>query len=125
MSLNKPIRRVAVVGTGVIGASWVTHYLSPGFEVVATDPAPKAESNLCKYVDQAWPALARAGLVTGTSGVRLSFFPSLDDAIANADFVQENGPERPDSKIKLFAQMDAVAPPDAILSSSTSVNQIV
>src|SRR5438067_11951289 len=45
MSLSKPIRRVAVVGTGVIGASWVTHYLSRGFEVVATDPAPNAESN--------------------------------------------------------------------------------
>jgi 3-hydroxyacyl-CoA dehydrogenase len=98
MSLSKPIRRVGVVGTGVIGASWVAHYLSRGFEVVATDPAPNAESNLRKYVDEAWPALARAGLVTGTSGVRLSFFPSLDDAIANADFVQENGPERPDSK---------------------------
>ena len=120
MSLSKAIRRVAVVGTGVIGASWVTHYLSRGFEVVATDPAPNAESNLSKYVDEAWPALARAGLATGPSGVRLSFLPSLHDAIANADFVQENGPERPDSKVKLFAQMDAVAPPDSILASSSS-----
>ena len=120
MSLSKAIRRVAVVGTGVIGASWVTHYLSRGFEVVATDPAPNTETNLRKYVDEAWPALARAGLATGTSGVRLSFLPSLHDAIANADFVQENGPERPDSKVKLFAQMDAVAPPDSILASSSS-----
>src|SRR6266568_3796594 len=110
MSLSKPIRRVAVVGTGVIGASWVTHYLSRGFDVVATDPAPNAESNLRTYVDRAWHELAGAGLVSGTSGVRLSFFPSLHDAIAEADFVQENGPERPDFKVKLFAQMDAVAP---------------
>ena len=58
MSVNKPIRRIAVVGTGVIGASWAAYYLSRGFDVDATDPAPNAEANLRKYVDDAWPALA-------------------------------------------------------------------
>ena len=48
MSYNKPIRRIAVVGTGVIGASWAAEYLACGFDVVATDPAPNAESNLRK-----------------------------------------------------------------------------
>ena len=51
MSFNKPIRRIAVVGTGVIGASWAAQYLARGFDVVATDPAPNAEDNLRKYVD--------------------------------------------------------------------------
>jgi len=46
MSQVKPIRRIAVVGTGVIGASWAAYYLSRGFDVVATDPAPNAESAL-------------------------------------------------------------------------------
>ena len=58
MSVNKPVRRIAVVGTGVIGASWAAYYLSRGFDVVATDPAPGAEGNLRKYVDNAWPVLA-------------------------------------------------------------------
>src|SRR5215469_1087037 len=57
MSFNKPVRRIAVVGTGVIGASWAAYYLSRGFDVVATDPAASAEANLRKYVDNAWPGL--------------------------------------------------------------------
>ena len=54
MNFNKPIRRIAIVGTGVIGASWAAQYLARGFDVVATDPAPNAEANLRKYVDEAW-----------------------------------------------------------------------
>src|SRR5437868_6015852 len=117
---QKPIRRIAIVGTGVIGASWATYYLSRGFDVVATDPGPNAEENLRKYVDNAWPALSKAGLATGASRDRLTFTPSMGRALAEADFVQENAPERPDFKIKLFAEMDEIAPPDSILASSSS-----
>ena len=49
MSYDKPIRRIAIVGTGVIGASWAAEYLARGFDVVATDPAPNAEANLREY----------------------------------------------------------------------------
>ncbi|HEY7314524.1 MAG TPA: 3-hydroxyacyl-CoA dehydrogenase NAD-binding domain-containing protein [Gemmataceae bacterium] len=119
MSVNKPIR-IAVVGTGVIGASWAAYYLSRGFDVVATDPAPNAEANLRKYVDNAWPALAGAGLPAGASRERLKFTASMSRALAEADLVQENAPERPDFKVKLFAEMDQAAPPDAIIASSSS-----
>jgi 3-hydroxyacyl-CoA dehydrogenase len=120
MSVNKPIRRIAIVGTGVIGASWAAYYLSRGFDVVATDPAPNAEANLRKYVDNAWPVLARAGLAAGASRQRLTFTANMSQALANADLVQENAPERPDFKIKLFAEMDQAAPLHAILASSSS-----
>ena len=120
MSFSKPIRRIAVVGTGVIGASWAAYYLSRGFDVVATDPAASAEANLRKYVDNAWPVLARAGLSAGASRERLTFTASMSRALAEADLVQENAPERPDFKVKLFAEMDQAAPPDAILASSSS-----
>src|SRR5213083_2496914 len=119
MSYNKPIRRIAIVGTGVIGASWAAEYLSRGFDVVATDPAPSAEATLRKYVEDAWPALAKAGVVGGASRDRLSFTSSMQQALVEADFVQENGPERPDFKIKLFAEMDEIAPADSILASSS------
>ena len=120
MSYNKPIRRIAIVGTGVIGASWAAQYLARGLDVVATDPAPNAEENMRKYVDQAWEQLTALGLAPGASRDRLGFTTNMKEALANADFVQENGPERPDFKIKLFADMDAATPVDSIIASSSS-----
>jgi carnitine 3-dehydrogenase len=120
MSFDKPIRSVALVGTGVIGASWAAQYLARGLDVVATDPAPNAEANLRKYVDEAWGQLEEIGLSPGASRDRLSFTKDSKRALASADFVQENGPERPDFKMKLFADMDEVTPIDSIIASSSS-----
>jgi len=120
MSLDKPVHRIAIVGTGVIGASWSAYYLARGFDVVATDPAPNAEANLRTYVDEAWPLLTSIGLSDNASRDRLTFTTSLQDALSDADFVQENGPERPDFKKKLFADMDTAAPVDSIIASSSS-----
>jgi 3-hydroxyacyl-CoA dehydrogenase len=120
MSYNKPIRRIAIVGAGVIGASWAAEYLARGFDVIATDPAPNAEANLRKYIDEAWKDLTTISLSKGASRDRLTFTTDLKEALSKADFVQENGPERPDFKIKLFAQMDEVTPVDSLMASSSS-----
>ena len=120
MSFNKPIHRIAIVGTGVIGASWAAQYLARGFDVVATDPAPNAEANLRKYVDEAWGELDAIGLSPGASRDRLSFTSDMKEALAQADFVQENAPERPEFKLKLFADMEATLPVDSIIASSSS-----
>jgi len=120
MPYDKPIHRIAIVGTGVIGASWAAQYLARGFDVVATDPAPNAEANLRKYVDEAWPVLTTIGLSRGAARERLSFTSNMKTALSEADLVQENGPERPDFKIKLFADMDDATPPDSIIASSSS-----
>src|SRR5215469_15946506 len=120
MTDNKPIRRVAIVGTGVIGASWAAEYLARGFDVVANDPAPNAEADLRKYVGDAWEQLEAIGLSPGASRGRLTFTSNLKEALSNADFVQENGPERPDFKIKLFADMDDATAPDSLIASSSS-----
>ncbi len=120
MSFSKPVRRIAIVGTGVIGASWAAQYLARGFDVIATDPAPNAEANLRKYVDEAWPTLTDIGLSPGATRDRLAFTSNMKEALSKADFVQENGPERPDFKIKLFADMDDATPPDSIIASSSS-----
>src|SRR5262249_5680885 len=120
MAFDKPIRRIAIVGTGVIGASWAAYYLARGFDVVATDPAPNAEAGLRKYVDEAWPLLTSLGLSERASRDRLTFTTSMPNALSAVDFVQENGPERPDFKMKLFADMDAATPVDSIIASSSS-----
>src|SRR6202163_1962518 len=101
MSNNKPIRRVAIIGTGVIGASWTALFLAKGLDVIATDVAPDAEASLRRFVKAAWPALERLGLAAGASQSHLAFAADLPTAVRGADFIQENGPERIDFKKKL------------------------
>jgi 3-hydroxyacyl-CoA dehydrogenase len=120
MSQSKPIRRIAIIGTGVIGASWSSLFLAKGLQVVATDPAPNAEAALRKFVETAWPALKRLGLSPGASQSNLKFTADLPQALAGADLVQENGPERIEFKQKLYGQLDGLLPPDVIIASSSS-----
>jgi 3-hydroxyacyl-CoA dehydrogenase len=120
MSNNKPIRHIAIIGTGVIGASWTALFLAKGLDVIATDIAPDAEVSLRRFVKMAWPALERLGLAPGASQSRLTFTADLSAAVRDADFVQENGPERVDFKQKLYGQLDELLPPEVIIASSSS-----
>jgi 3-hydroxyacyl-CoA dehydrogenase len=120
MTHTKPIRRIAVIGTGVIGASWTALFLAKGLQVVATDIAPNAEASLRKFVETAWLALQRLGLSPEASQLNLKFTPALTQAVAGADLVQENGPERLDFKQKLYKQLDELLPSDVIIASSSS-----
>ena len=120
MTLSKPVRRVAIVGTGVIGASWATLFLARGLDVIATDPAPNAEANLRHFIDTAWPTLATLGLSPKASPEHLWFTADLRQALADADFVQENAPDHIELKVKLFAEMDNATPPDSIIASSSA-----
>src|SRR6201999_2746046 len=120
MSNNKPVRQVAIIGTGAIGASWAALFLAKGLDVVATDVAPGAEASLRKFVDAAWPALERLGLAPGASQTRLLYTADLPEAVRGADLVQENGPERIDFKKKLYGQLDELFPSDVIIASTSS-----
>jgi len=117
---ESPVKRVAIVGTGVIGASWAAHFLAHGLDVVATDPAPGAENQLRADVQACWPLLEQLGLTDGASPDRLSFTGDPAAAVADADFVQENGPEREDVKHALFDVLDGAAAPGVVLASSSS-----
>lgn len=114
------VKRVAVVATGVIGASWAAYFLARGLDVDATDPSPGAEQRLREVVQAHWGALAHQGPAEGASMERLRFHEQLERAVEHADFVQESGPERIDFKVDLFRKMDAAAPAHAILASSSS-----
>jgi 3-hydroxyacyl-CoA dehydrogenase len=111
---------VAVVGTGVIGASWAACFLAKGFDVIATDPAEGAEARLRSLVSDFWPALARIGLAPDASPARLKFDSNLASTVAEAVFVQENGPERVDIKRDLIARIDAAAPATTLIATSSS-----
>ena len=114
------IRRVAIVGGGVIGGGWAARCLAHGLDVVATDPGPGAEEKLRATVSNAWPALTTVGLKPGASQQRLSFAKDLESAVKDADFIQESAPENEDLKRKLHARIDAAARPDVIIASSSS-----
>src|SRR3981189_3077957 len=120
MTDTRPIRRITIIGTGVIGASWTTLFLAKGLQVVATDIAPNAEAALRNFVETAWPALKRLGLSPGASQSNLKFTADLAQALAGADLVQENGPERIDFKQKLYGQLDELLPPDGLIASRSS-----
>ncbi|MFM0223113.1 3-hydroxyacyl-CoA dehydrogenase NAD-binding domain-containing protein [Paraburkholderia dipogonis] len=117
---SQPIRRIAIIGTGVIGASWTALFLAKGLKVVATDIAPNAEAQLRAFVEAAWPALTRLGLAPGASQANLTFTPVLAQALTDVDLVQENGPERLEFKQDLYRQLDELLPPHVIIASSTS-----
>lgn len=120
MAGSKQISQVAIIGTGVIGASWAAQFLAKGLDVVATDIAPNAEASLRRFIDAAWPALDRLGLAPGASPMRLTFSADMSEAVKGADLVQENGPERIDFKKKLYGQLDELLPSDVIIASSSS-----
>ena len=112
--------RIAIVGAGVIGASWATHFLAHGFQVAATDPAQGAEEKLRRLVDDYWPAVEQLGLSEGASKDNLSFSADVTNAVRDAIFIQENGPERLDIKHAMIAGIEASAPADAIIATSSS-----
>ena len=114
------VRTVAVVGTGVIGAGWAARCLAHGLDVVAWDPGNDWQRRLRAAVENAWPALTRLGLYEGAAIERLRFAQSVEEACAEADFVQEAAPERIELKTSLHAQMDSATRPEVPIASSTS-----
>lgn len=114
------IERVAVIGTGTIGASWAAFFLAQGLTVAASDPAPQAETALRRFIAAAWPALRQLGAAEAPPFDRLRFHEELEAAAAGAEFVQENAPEREPLKREVFRRLDAALPESVIIASSSS-----
>ena len=115
------IRRVAVIGTGTIGMSWAANFLARGLTIAASDPAPEAEGRLRQFIDAAWPVIARLGPVPAAPPHHLlEFRADPEAAVAGADFVQENAPEREAVKQEVLARIDRVLPPGIVIASSSS-----
>ncbi|CDO02997.1 L-carnitine dehydrogenase [Oceanobacillus picturae] len=111
---------VAVIGTGVIGNGWIGRFLAQGLDVIAFDPAEGAEERTRQVIQQVWPSLEKLGLAEGASQKRLTFVPTIEEAVQNATVIQENVPEREDIKKSVLTSIDQHAKPDAIIGSSTS-----
>jgi len=112
----------AVIGVGNVGRSWAVVLARAGHQVQLWDHDPAAIDRALPAISAALNEMAAAGLVTDAAAAlsRISHHPQIEDALSDADWVQESVAERLDIKIALFKQLDALAPPQALLASSTS-----
>jgi 3-hydroxyacyl-CoA dehydrogenase len=100
--------------------SWAAYYLAKGFVVRATDPVAGTEEKLRTYIDGAWKVLEEVGLEPGADKNNVTFSANLAESLSGVDFVQENGPEREDLKLKLFKDISDAVGKDVIIASSSS-----
>lgn len=114
------ITTTAVLGAGVIGASWTALFAAAGMDVRVFDVSPTVEADVNAYVDQAWPTLLELGLAQEGRKGKFTFHASAAEAVTSAQFVQENVPERIDIKHKTFAEIEDHLLPEAVVSSSAS-----
>ncbi|HMH60509.1 MAG TPA: 3-hydroxyacyl-CoA dehydrogenase NAD-binding domain-containing protein, partial [Bradyrhizobium sp.] len=115
-------RNVAIVGTGLIGRAWAAIFARAGWHVRLTDPHVPTLAAAPRLIRDELHALARHGLASDpdVAVARVSIAASLREAVMDVEFVQENGPEDVGEKQIIFAELDKLAPPDALLVSSTS-----
>ena len=115
-------QKIAVIGAGLIGRAWAIVFARAGFDVTIQDNAPGAAEAALRLIAEGLAELNRAGLADDPKGAaaRVRVAASVAEAVQDADFVQENLPENLDVKRAIFAELDRLAPPDAILASSTS-----
>ena len=116
---QQEIKTIALVGGGVIGGGWATRCLANGLNVVVTDPRPESRDYVERMIDEAWPILEAADLIAESAG-QLSFANNIEAAVAQADFVQENVPEREDLKIAIHQEISENVRADVVIASSSS-----
>jgi L-gulonate 3-dehydrogenase len=113
---------IAIVGSGLVGQAWAIVFARGGHSVKMWDGDPQAVATAAKLIDKQVADLQRAGLIKDPAGLlsRIHGCATLEQALADADYVQESLPERLEMKKEIFARMDTLASPAAILASSTS-----
>ncbi len=111
---------VAVLGTGVIGASWAALFLAFGKRVTAFEPIERARESVVSFVENAWPDLIELGLATNPLPGKVSFRETATDAVTEADFVQECLPEVLAIKHGLYRDIEPHLRRDAVVASSAS-----
>ena len=114
------INTTAVLGAGVIGASWAALFAAAGMDVRVHDISASAEADVTAYVEKAWPTLLELGLAVDGRAGTISFHASAPEAVSQAQFVQENVPERMEIKHAVFAEIEPHLPPEAVVCSSAS-----
>lgn len=120
MKNTNQIAQVGLIGGGVIGAGWAARLLLNGVDVTLYDPAKRVQKRLNEVVENALRAYRNMTLAPVACSGKLRFAQSLPEAVANADFVQESGPERLEVKQALLNEICAHAAAEVVVASSSS-----
>lgn len=115
------VKSIGIIGTGTIGASWASYFLSRGYDVTAWDPADGWQDKLGAFVENALPQLDAVGTSNGARG-KLTKVATPEEVAGATQFIQENAPERLNIKHELYARIDGalVENENAIFATSTS-----
>jgi len=114
------IKKVAVIGTGVIGTGWIIRCLAHNKIVYAFDKDLKLKKNLISETKRAWPYVKKLFKKKKLNLKNFKFFTSIEETLKDADFIQECATENYNIKIKLMNKIGKFAKPNAIISSSSS-----
>lgn len=115
------VKSIAVIGAGAVGASWSSLFLAKGLNVIAYDPSPEGEKRATEFIKNAWPALFELNIAKVQTPPldKFKFVKTIQEAVIEADVIQENIPEKLDLKLKTLAEIDGFASPEKIIISST------
>ena len=114
------IKKVAIIGTGVIGAGWIIRCLAHNKIVYAFDKNLRLKKNLISEIERTWPHVKKLFNKKKLNLKNFKYFTSIKEALKNADFIQECATENYNIKIKLMNKIGKFAKPNAIISSSSS-----
>jgi carnitine 3-dehydrogenase len=109
-----------VAGCGLIGAGWAALFLASGRETFAFDPSPERRDGFRSHVEAAMAQIAEMGLFRGRASGRLTVVADIGELARNVTLIQENAPEDLALKHRLYAEIEAAAADDLVISSSTS-----
>ena len=114
------IKKIAVIGTGVIGSGWIIRFLAHNKKVIAYDKNLKLKKKLIKEIKSSWPHIKKLFNKKKLNLNNFEFVTSIKEAVESADFIQENVGENYKLKIHLMREIGKYSKPNALISSSSS-----
>ena len=114
------MKKIAIIGAGVIGTGWVIRLLAHNKNVIVYDKNPKLKKKIILEIKSAWPFVKKLFNTNKLALKNFKYVSNIGDALIDADLIQECAPENYKLKIKLMKIIGKISKPDAVISSSSS-----
>ena len=114
------MKKIAIIGAGVIGTGWVIRLLAHNKNVIVYDKNPKLKKKIILEIKNAWPFIKKLFNTNKLALKNFKYVSNIEDALIDADLIQECAPENYNLKIKLMKIIGKISKPDAVISSSSS-----